>query len=183
MLRHLVHRDVTPSNVLIGIHGEVKLIDFGVAKARDKLSHTSTGTIKGKFGYMSPEQARGFPIDRRSDVFSLGVVLWETLALRRLYRSDSELEILRMIVEDAPQAIRELRGDVPAEVDNLIAGALAKNRDDRLGSCGEFADFIWAIYHERVVHCGRSPSWLHVFPRDHAGEAFTAIAQSARRHE
>ncbi|MEI8254891.1 MAG: serine/threonine-protein kinase [Deltaproteobacteria bacterium] len=148
-LRHLVHRDVTPSNVMLGVHGEVKLIDFGVAKARDKLSHTSTGTIKGKFGYMSPEQARGFPIDRRSDVFSLGVVLWETLALKRLYRSDSELEILRMIVDDPPTPITTVRPDVPLEIENLIAGALAKSRDDRLGSCGEFAEFIWAMYHER----------------------------------
>jgi serine/threonine-protein kinase len=105
-LRHLVHRDVTPSNVLLSVDGGVKLIDFGVAKARDRLSHTSTGTIKGKFGYMSPEQARGFPIDRRSDVFSLGIVLWETLALKRLYRSESELEILRMIVDDPPVPIR-----------------------------------------------------------------------------
>ena len=153
-LRHLVHRDVTPSNVLVGLNGEVKLIDFGVAKARDKLSHTSTGTIKGKFGYMSPEQARGFPIDRRSDVFSLGVVLWETLALKRLYRSESELEILRMIVDDPPVPISTVRSDVPHEIENLLQGALAKNRDDRLGSCGEFAEFIWAIYHEHGYTAG-----------------------------
>jgi serine/threonine protein kinase len=174
-LRHLVHRDVTPSNVLIGLHGEVKLIDFGVAKARDKLSHTSTGTIKGKFGYMSPEQARGFPIDRRSDVFSLGVVLWETLGLKRLYRSESELEILRMIVEDPPVPISSVRGDVPHEVENLLAGALAKNRDDRLGSCGEFADFIWAIYHEHGFTAGEAE--LAEFFRTMMPERCAAIEQ------
>jgi serine/threonine-protein kinase len=174
-LRHLVHRDVTPSNVLIGLHGEVKLIDFGVAKARDKLSHTSTGTIKGKFGYMSPEQARGFPIDRRSDVFSLGVVLWETLGLKRLYRSESELEILRMIVEDPPVPISTVRDDVPPEVENLLAGALAKNRDDRLGSCGEFADFIWAIYHEHGYTAGERE--LAEFFRKSMPERCAAIEQ------
>jgi serine/threonine-protein kinase len=153
-LRHLVHRDVTPSNILISLRGDVKLIDFGVAKARDRLSHTSTGTIKGKFGYMSPEQARGFPIDRRSDVFSLGIVLWEVLALKRLYRSESELEILRMIVEDPPPSICEARPEVPRSLENLVTAALAKNRDDRLGSCAEFADFIWAVYDEQGYTAG-----------------------------
>ncbi len=174
-LRHLVHRDVTPSNVMLGVHGEVKLIDFGVAKARDKLSHTSTGTIKGKFGYMSPEQARGYPIDRRSDVFSLGVVLWETLALRRLYRSESELEILRMIVDDPPTPITQVRNDVPPQIENLIDGALAKNRDDRLGSCGEFADFIWAIYHEHGYTAGEAE--LAAYFRTVMPERCTAIEQ------
>lgn len=148
-LRHLVHRDVSPSNVLLGLDGSVKLIDFGVAKARDRLAHTTTGAIKGKFGYMSPEQARGQPVDRRSDVFSLGIVLWEMLALRRLYRSESELEILRMIVEDPPLPIRQVRPEVPVSLENVLNAALAKRRDDRLGSCAEFADFLWDIYREQ----------------------------------
>jgi serine/threonine-protein kinase len=149
-LRHLVHRDVTPSNILLSRDGQVKLIDFGVAKARERLqNNTTTNTLKGKFGYMSPEQARGVKtIDRRSDVWSLGVVLWECLAGRRLFKSESELEILRMVTEDTPAAVRSVRPEVPAAVDSLLGAVFAKNRDDRLGSCAEFADYIWAVFRE-----------------------------------
>jgi hypothetical protein len=149
-LRHLVHRDVTPSNVLVGRDGNVKLIDFGVAKARERLqNNTATSTLKGKFGYMSPEQARGVKnLDRRSDLWSLGVVLWECLAGRRLFKSDSELEILRMVTEETPASVRSVRPDVPEAVDSLLAGVFAKNRDDRLGSCAEFADYLWAVFRE-----------------------------------
>jgi serine/threonine protein kinase len=149
-LRHLVHRDVTPSNVLISRDGRVKLIDFGVAKARERLQDaTVTNTLKGKFGYMSPEQARGVKtIDRRSDLWSLGVVLWECLAGRRLFKSESELEILRMVTEDSPASVRTVRPEVPDAVDSLLSAVFAKNRDDRLGSCAEFADYLWAVFRE-----------------------------------
>ncbi|MBL8685300.1 MAG: protein kinase [Myxococcales bacterium] len=149
-LRHLVHRDVTPSNVLISRDGQVKLIDFGVAKARERLqNNTTTNTLKGKFGYMSPEQARGVKnLDRRSDLWSLGVVLWECLAGRRLFKSESELEILRMVTEDTPASVRSVRPEVPEAVDQLLSAVFAKNRDDRLGSCAEFADYLWAVFRE-----------------------------------
>ena len=149
-LRHLVHRDVTPSNVLISRDGQVKLIDFGVAKARERLqNNTTTNTLKGKFGYMSPEQARGVKnLDRRSDLWSLGVVLWECLAGRRLFKSESELEILRMVTEDTPASVRTVRTEVPEAVDQLLSAVFAKNRDDRLGSCAEFADYLWAVFRE-----------------------------------
>ncbi len=175
-LRHLVHRDVSPSNILVSYDGYVKLIDFGVAKARDRMAHTSTGTIKGKFGYMSPEQARGFPVDRRSDVFSMGIVVWEMVAGRRLYRSESELEILRMIVEEPPPSLRTVRPDVPEALDQLVAGALAKNRDDRIGSCGEFAEFLWEIFRHEGYQVGRAEvaAFFHsVLPERHA--ALTAV--------
>jgi serine/threonine protein kinase len=149
-LRHLVHRDVTPSNILVSRDGEVKLIDFGVAKARERLqNNTTTNTLKGKFGYMSPEQARGVKnLDRRSDLWSLGVVLWECLAGRRLFKSESELEILRMVTEDTPASVRSVRPEVPEAIDSLLSSVFAKNRDDRLGSCAEFADYLWAVFHE-----------------------------------
>jgi len=87
-------------------------------------------------------------LDRRSDVWSLGVVLCECLTGRRLFKSESELEILRMIIEDTPAAVRSLRPEVPAAIDSLLSAVFAKHRDDRLGSCAEFADYVWAVFRE-----------------------------------
>jgi serine/threonine protein kinase len=94
---HLVHRDISPQNVLIGYDGEVKLIDFGIAKAAGKASKTQAGILKGKFGYMSPEQVRGLPIDRRSDIFSVGIVLYELLTNERLFVGESDFSTLEKV--------------------------------------------------------------------------------------
>ena len=101
----LIHRDVSPPNVLVSYEGEVKLIDFGVAKAAGRASQTQAGILKGKFGYMSPEQVRGATIDRRSDVFSLGAVLWEILCNQRLFQAETDfatLEKVRTVNVDPP---------------------------------------------------------------------------------
>src|SRR3954470_15996170 len=99
----IVHRDVSPSNVMVSYEGHVKLVDFGVAKAADRAVQTKSGTVKGKIAYLSPEQCRGDRVDRRSDLFSLGIVLWELLTCTRLYRRASDLETMTAIVhEDAP---------------------------------------------------------------------------------
>ena len=94
---NLVHRDVSPQNVLVGFDGSVKLIDFGVAKAAGRAQHTATGILKGKFPYMSPEQADGLDLDARSDVFALGIVLWEQLTGRRLFKGDNDLATQRLV--------------------------------------------------------------------------------------
>ncbi len=143
--RHLVHRDVSHSNVLVGIHGQVTLIDFGVAKARDNLTHTAVGTVKGKLGYLSPEQYRAESVDRRSDLFSLGVVLWELLSGQRLFHGATEWEGMRRTLEHEPTALHTERPEVPAAVDRVLARALAKSRDDRMATCQEFADALDAI--------------------------------------
>src|SRR5690606_1727145 len=84
---NITHRDMSPQNIMVSFEGEVKIIDFGIAKAETQLEATKAGTLKGKFGYMSPEQADGMPIDLRTDIFSLGIVLWELLANDRLFTS------------------------------------------------------------------------------------------------
>ena len=94
---NLVHRDVSPQNVLIGYEGEVKLIDFGIAKAAGKASKTQAGILKGKFGYMSPEQVRGLPIDRRSDIFAVGIILYEMLTGERLFVGESDFSTLEKV--------------------------------------------------------------------------------------
>lgn len=143
--RHLVHRDVSHSNVLVGIHGQVTLIDFGVAKARDNLTHTVTGTLKGKFGYLSPEQARGETLDRRSDLFSLGVLLWELLSGQRLFHGATEWESMRRTLEQDAPALHPDWPEVPAAVDEVLARALAKSRDTRPATCLDLADALRAV--------------------------------------
>jgi len=134
---HVVHRDVSPANILLGFDGSVKLIDFGVAKRGDRIVTTQTGTIKGKVGYMSPEQVRGKKLDRRSDIFSLGVVAWEALTLCRLYSAPSEFDAVRMICEEEPVAPSEIRGDVPTALDAVVLRCLAKDRALRFATCAD----------------------------------------------
>src|SRR6185436_7162337 len=99
---HIVHRDVSPSNIIVSYDGVPKLVDFGIAKAARNPLRTQTGTLKGKISYMSPEQARGLRLDRRSDVFSLGVVLWELIADSALHKGTNDLAVLDRIMHEAP---------------------------------------------------------------------------------
>ncbi len=134
----VVHRDVSPQNVLLSFEGAVKLIDFGVARAFGRVAHTSPGGLKGKIEYMSPEQASAEEVDHRADVFALGVVLWEVLTGRRLFRRETELATMRAIVDDPIPRPSEV-ADVPAELDAVVMRALRKRRDARFASAHEMA--------------------------------------------
>jgi serine/threonine protein kinase len=137
----VVHRDVSPQNVLISFEGAVKLIDFGVARAFGRVAHTSPGGLKGKIEYMSPEQASAEDVDHRADVFALGVVLWEVLTGRRLFRRETELATMRAILDDPIPRPSEI-ADVPAELDAVVMRALRKRRDARFGSAHEMAQAL-----------------------------------------
>lgn len=127
----IVHRDVSPSNVLIDTAGRVKLIDFGVAKARQRLARTLPGSVKGKLAYMAPEQLAG-SADRRVDVFALGVVLWEMLALRRLFAAASDVETVLAIREGPPILPPScFRDDVPHRLDDVVLTMLARDVEER----------------------------------------------------
>ena len=133
----LVHRDVSPQNVLISFDGDIKLCDFGIVKAVAKASKTQMGALKGKLQYMSPEQAWGRPVDGRSDIFSLGTLLFEMLTGRRLFMGESEMSVLDAVREGRIQAPRDLDPRIPLEVNALVLRALAREPKDRFQSAGD----------------------------------------------
>lgn len=138
----IVHRDVSPSNVLVSFDGVVKVIDFGVAKAKQRKTKTRDGTIKGKVSYMSPEQGRGDVLDCRSDIFSLGILLWELTTTRKLYFGNSDFAILRQIVHrDAPRP-SALVPKYPPALEAIVMRALSRNIGKRYQSAREFADAL-----------------------------------------
>jgi serine/threonine-protein kinase len=134
----VVHRDVSPQNVLISFEGAVKLIDFGVARAFGRVAHTSPGGLKGKIDYMSPEQASAEEVDHRADVFALGVVLWEALTGRRLFRRETELATMRAIVDDPIPKPSEIV-EIAPELDAIVMRALRKRKDARFATAHEMA--------------------------------------------
>jgi TonB family protein len=141
----LVHRDVSPQNVLISEEGDIKLCDFGIAKAASKASHTQAGALKGKLQYMSPEQAWGRQIDRRSDVFALATVLYEMLTARKLFGGDNELSILEQVREARVVAPSQANDEVTPQIDSIVLKALQKEPSNRYQSAGEMQRDIDAV--------------------------------------
>ncbi|MCP3144082.1 serine/threonine protein kinase [Pyxidicoccus xibeiensis] len=137
---NIVHRDISPQNILISFEGEVKVIDFGIAKAAGKATKTQAGILKGKFGYMSPEQIRGLPLDRRSDVFAIGVCLYEMLTGERLFVGDSDFSVLEKVrkAEVPPPSTYNRR--IPEALEKIVLKALAKDVDERYQYASELGD-------------------------------------------
>lgn len=137
---NLVHRDVSPQNILLSYDGETKIIDFGIAKAAGKAGKTQAGILKGKFGYMSPEQVRGLPLDRRSDIFAVGIVLYELLTGERLFVGESDFSTLEKVrnVEIMPPSTYNRR--IPEELEQIVLKALAKDVDDRYQTAMDLHD-------------------------------------------
>lgn len=133
----IVHRDVSPSNVLVSYDGAVKLVDFGVAKAAQRQTETAAGTLKGKVSYMSPEQCRGKHIDRRSDVFALGILLYEMTLHRRLFRGDSEFEIMTKIVNEDVGPPSAIVSKYPAALEHILLRSLRRDPNERYSSAQE----------------------------------------------
>ena len=138
----VVHRDVSPPNMMLVASGLVKLLDFGIAKARGANSRTRTGTVKGKNAYMSPEQILGKPLDRRSDVFALGAVLYELLSVKRLFHRDSDFLTFKAITEEAIPDLRTRRTDLPEGLHAVVAKALARDPNNRYATTRQFAEAL-----------------------------------------
>ncbi|XXY52509.1 serine/threonine-protein kinase [Sorangium sp. So ce269] len=123
----IVHRDITPANVLITRYGEVKIVDFGLAKASSQLAESDAGIIKGKFGYLAPETVLEQGVDQRVDIFALGIILWEMLAGRRLFLGDSDYITVRLVRDAVVPSLQQLNSEVPRELEQIIRRALARD--------------------------------------------------------
>jgi serine/threonine protein kinase len=135
----IVHRDVSPENIVVGIDGISRVIDFGIAKAASRLARTRAGVVKGKCSYMAPEQVDGQPVDRRCDVFAAGIVLWEALTARRLFRGDDEFDEMRRVMQAPIAAPSTLMSDGSPAVDAVVASALARSPAERFQTARAFA--------------------------------------------
>ena len=151
---HIVHRDMSPPNVLITRFGEVKIVDFGLAKANSQLERSEPGIIKGKFSYLSPEAAKGGTVDARTDIFAVGIILWELLAGRRLFMGESDLETVRMVQSARVPSIREINRNVPPELEKVLMKALTEDPDKRYLRARDFGSAL----NQLLFKLGRSVS-------------------------
>lgn len=135
---NIIHRDMSPQNVMVSFEGEVKVVDFGIAKAETQLDTTRAGTLKGKFGYMSPEQAEGQVVDLRTDIFALGIILWELLANDRLFVANNEINTLRKVRDCQIPSLRKINPNIPQELERIVSKALAKDRNLRYQTAAAF---------------------------------------------
>jgi serine/threonine protein kinase len=186
----IVHRDISPANVLVSYDGAVKLIDFGVAKLLDRESLGRSGNFRGKFAYMSPEQCAGEPLDARSDIFSVGIVLYEVTLARRPFAGENQFQILRQITEGMAIPPRAVDPTFPIELEAIVLRALAQRREERYPTAREMqADLeqfgAWRGYRSSSVDVAEFVTQLLATasdPRD-AAAAFEALGAEARARD
>lgn len=168
---NIIHRDMSPQNVMVSFEGEVKIIDFGIAKSTTQQENTRVGTLKGKFGYMSPEQVDGLEVDARTDIFAMGIMIWEMLSEQRLFLSNNEMTTLRKIRDCKIPSLRQIDPNIPIELEKIVNKALTRNKTQRYQTAAElqkdlqsflnrynpdfssqdFSEFIKETYSEEII--------------------------------
>jgi len=143
--RHIIHRDIKPANMMLTTQGVIKLMDFGIARSGDERGLTMTGTTLGSIGYMSPEQVRGDPVDARSDLYSVGIVLYEFVTGRRPFLANSEYSIMAAHLNQAPKPPLELNPGLPAALNEIILMAIAKDAAKRFQTADAFANALTTV--------------------------------------
>jgi serine/threonine protein kinase len=146
---HVVHRDISPPNLLISWNGEVKLTDFGLAKATTQLESTDQGVVKGKFSYLSPEAAHGQPVDGRTDIFAVGILAYEMLTMRRLFLGETDYQTVEMVRAAQVPSIRAQNPEVPEELEAIIRKSLTRDPEQRYRTANEFADDLLGFLFSR----------------------------------
>ncbi len=139
---HIVHRDVSPPNILISKNGEVKLVDFGLAKANSQIESTDPGVVKGKFSYLSPEAASGLDIDQRADVFAVGIILWEMFTSRRLFLGESDYQTVELVRQARIPSIAALNPEIEPELESIVRKALERDPDRRYQTAADLGDAL-----------------------------------------
>ncbi|HEY8210133.1 MAG TPA: protein kinase, partial [Myxococcaceae bacterium] len=155
---NIVHRDVSPDNVVLARNGAVKVVDFGIAKAAEQVFQTQSGLRKGKLAYMSPEYLKGEPPDRRADVFALGVVLYELISNKKPYNAESEVTLINAMISEPMVPVRARRSDVPEELETILERTLTRDREARYPSCRE----LQADLERYIVSAGEPLSSVHI---------------------
>jgi serine/threonine-protein kinase len=138
----IVHRDISPPNILLSKNGEVKLVDFGLAKANSQIESTDPGVVKGKFSYLSPEAASGLEVDSRADVFAVGIILWELFTGRRLFYGDTDYQTVELVRQARVPSIAALNPEIESELEQVVRKALARDPEERYQSAADLADAL-----------------------------------------
>lgn len=138
----IVHRDISPPNILLSKNGEVKLVDFGLAKASSQIESTDPGVVKGKFSYLSPEAAKGDPVDHRADVFAVGIILWELFAGRRLFYGETDYQTVELVRQARVPPIGTYNPEIDPELEQVVRKALAREPSDRYQNAADLGDAL-----------------------------------------
>jgi eukaryotic-like serine/threonine-protein kinase len=138
----IVHRDISPPNILLSKNGEVKLVDFGLAKANSQIESTDQGVVKGKFSYLSPEAASGLEVDHRADVFAVGIILWEMFTSRRLFYGETDYQTVELVRQARVPSIAALNPEIEPELEAIVRKALARDANDRYQTAADLGDAL-----------------------------------------
>ena len=158
---NIVHRDISPPNILLSKNGEVKLVDFGLAKANSQIESTDPGVVKGKFSYLSPEAASGLDVDHRADVFAVGIILWELFTGRRLFYGDTDYQTVELVRQARVPSIAALNPEIEPELEAIVRKALAKDVNDRYQNAADLGDALAQyIFSKRMKVTSRDISGL-----------------------